>query len=63
MAWSTNMNTTYKLDTIIEADESLCIGCGNCIRTCLGGLVTRGDRAPLPALDGRDVLQPAERHL
>ncbi len=42
------METTYKLDTIINVDESLCIGCGSCIRTCPAALITKRD-FPVPA--------------
>jgi len=35
------------MDTIIEVDENLCIGCGACIRACPGGLITKQD-FPLP---------------
>ena len=42
------MNSSYKLDTIIKVDESLCITCDACIRTCPGGLITRGERVPVP---------------
>ncbi len=42
------MNSSYKLDMIIKVDESLCITCDACIRTCPGGLITRGERVPVP---------------
>jgi len=42
------MNSSYKFDTIIKVDESLCITCDACIRTCPGGLITRGERVPVP---------------
>jgi ferredoxin len=41
------MNNTYKMDTIIKADERLCIGCGSCISGCPGGLITKKD-FPVP---------------
>ena len=42
------MNSSNKFDTIIKVDESLCITCDACIRTCPGGLITRGERVPVP---------------
>ncbi|HVO98381.1 MAG TPA: nitroreductase family protein [Bryobacteraceae bacterium] len=41
------MDTSYKLDTIIKVDESLCINSGSRIRACPGGLIAKKD-FPVP---------------
>jgi nitroreductase/NAD-dependent dihydropyrimidine dehydrogenase PreA subunit len=48
------MDTPYKLDTMIKVDESLCISCDACIRTCPGGLITKKD-FPVPIENGWDL--------
>ncbi len=48
------MNAAYKLDTMIQVDESLCIGCGGCIRACPGGLITKQE-FPIPIENGWDL--------
>jgi nitroreductase/NAD-dependent dihydropyrimidine dehydrogenase PreA subunit len=47
------MNSPYNLDVMIKVDESLCIGCGSCIRTCPAGLITKKD-FPVPIETGWD---------
>ena len=47
------MNDTYVLDTMIQVDENLCIGCGSCIRACPGSLITK-EEFPVPVENGWD---------
>jgi len=42
------------MNQIIKVDESRCIGCGNCVRTCPGGLIAK-DRFPVPTENSWDL--------
>ena len=48
------MKNTYTLDSIIKVEESLCITCGNCIRTCPAGLITQ-EKFPVPIENAWDL--------
>ena len=48
------MNDLRETRTIIKADESLCIGCGSCVRACPGGLITK-DQFPVPIPNAWDL--------
>jgi len=47
------MNDLRETKTMIKVDESLCIGCGSCIRACPGGLITK-EEFPVPIPSGWD---------
>ncbi len=48
------MSNAYTMDTIIKVEESLCITCGNCIRTCPAGLITK-EEFPVPIENAWDL--------
>ena len=49
-----SMSNAYTMDTIIKVEENLCITCGNCIRTCPAGLITKKE-FPLPIDNAWDL--------
>ena len=50
-----SIGTRLQINEIIRVDGSLCIGCGISIRTCLGGLITKGDQTPVPTEGSWDL--------
>jgi len=48
------MDISYKLDVMIQVDESLCTSCGSCIRACPGGLITKKE-FPVPIENGWEL--------
>ena len=48
------MGSSYKLDTTVKADESRCINCGACVRTCPGGLIVK-EEYPVPVANAWDL--------
>jgi nitroreductase/NAD-dependent dihydropyrimidine dehydrogenase PreA subunit len=48
------MKEAYEMDTIIKADESLCVTCGGCIKACPGGLITK-EEFPVPIANSWDL--------
>jgi len=48
------MNELMTSKNMIKVDESLCIGCGGCIRACPGGLITK-EEFPVPIPNAWDL--------